>query len=396
MKLYYRIHQFILRCGAYFVKWRSPIIIKNDNLYSNLQEKLIKFKSILIITDKHLIKIGLLDDLVIALDSINVDCVIYDGIQPNPTIANVEDARKLYLKNNCEAIISFGGGSSIDCGKAVSARIVRPKCSVQKMRGLLKVRKRTVPLIAIPTTAGTGSETTIASVITNDVTHEKYVISDLCIVPKFAVLNAEFTTKLPPHLTGSTGMDALTHGIESYLGKSNTKKTKHDALKSIKLIYENLQQAYDHGDDLKARNNMLYASFYAGRAFTRAYVGNIHAIAHSLGGLYDMPHGLANAVVLPVVLRAYGKSCEKKLGQISDYIGLSHIDCSNSEKSDILITWIENLNEYMNIPNKIAAIKDEDILIMAEHAQKEANPFYPVPVIWNTKQFSEIYISLKV
>lgn len=395
MNIYYRAYQNILRAGSYLVKWNTPKIICNSNLYDTLKEELSKYKSILIITDEKILSLGLQDRLLITLDSSTVNYVIYDKTRPNPTVSNVEQALAMYKCNKCEAIIALGGGSSIDCAKGVAARIARPKLSIDKMRGLLKINRKIIPFFAIPTTAGTGSETTIAAVITNDITHEKYMISDLCLVPKYAILDPQLTTKLPAGLTGSTGMDALTHGIEAYIGNSNTRKTKYDALRAIKLIYENLIIAYYDGDNINARTNMQYASFYAGKAFTRAYVGNVHAIAHSLGGLYDIPHGLANAIVLPIVLKAYGKPCEKKLSQISDYIGLSVPGDNNSINAQRFIEWIEYMNETMEIPNNISAIKYTDIELLSRRACAEANPLYPVPVIWNKNEFIDILLNIK-
>ena len=395
MNIYYRAYQNVLRAGSYLVKWNTPKIICNSNLYDTLKMELSKYKSILIITDEKILSLGLQDRLLTTLDSSTIKYVIYDKTRPNPTVSNVEDALSMYKCNKCEAILAFGGGSSIDCAKGVAARIARPKLPIEKMKGLLKVNRKIVPFFAVPTTAGTGSETTIAAVITNDLTHEKYVISDLCLVPKFAMLDPQLTTKLPASLTGSTGMDALTHGIEAYLGNSNTRKTKSDALTAIKLIYDNLLIAYQDGGNIDARVNMQYASYYAGKAFTRAYVGNVHAIAHSLGGLYDIPHGLANAIVLPTVLRAYGKSCDKKLSEISDYIGLSVQSDNISTNAIRFIEWIEDMNKSMEIPENISSIKYTDISLLAGRACAEANPFYPVPVIWNKTKFISVLLNIK-
>lgn len=263
------------------------------------------------------------------------------------------------------------------------------------MKGVQKIRKKLIPLFVIPTTAGTGSETTIAAVITDDNTHEKYAITDMCIIPQYAVFDPELTCKLPPLMTAATGMDALTHAIEAFIGKSNTKKTKLDALMSIKLIYENLYTVYLDGNNLKARKAMQYGSFYAGKAFTRAYVGNVHAIAHALGGLYNLPHGLMNAIVLPVVLRAYGDKIYKDLAIISDYIGISEFQDTQSQKAIKLISWIEQMNNDMKIPDKIKEIRTEDVPLMAQRAYREANPFYPVPEIWSREKFKDILIKLK-
>ena len=216
-----------------------------------------------------------------------VKVTICDSVVPNPLDFNVEDALRHYKENNAKAIIAIGGGSVIDVGKALGARIVRPKKSIKKMQGLLKVRKKLPLLIAIPTTAGTGSEVTVTSVITDSKTHHKYTINDFSLIPSYAVLDYNLTLGLPPHITAATGMDALTHAVEAFIGNTRTKETKKMSLEAVRLIVENLKKCYDTPLDKNARKNMLYASFYAGVAFTKSYVGYIHAIAHTLGGKYN-------------------------------------------------------------------------------------------------------------
>ena len=393
-KLYCRIHQQIYRMASYFVPWRFPEIFQGELAYENLADKLSQHKKILIVTDKALVELGLLTQLLNTLDKNHIAYAVYDKILPNPTIANVEEALIAFHHNDCSAIIGFGGGSPIDCGKIVAARVARPNKAVTRMMGIQKIRKKLIPLIAIPTTAGTGSEVTIAAVITDDQTHQKYAVSDMCLMPKYILMDYTLTYKLPPFITATTGMDALTHAIEAFIGKANTKQTKLDALKAITLVHENLYIAYQDGENEKARKSMLFASFYGGRAFTRAYVGNVHAMAHTLGGTYHIAHGYANAVALPVVLRAYGNKVGKKLAMIADHIGLSEDKDSVSQKSEKLIHWIEGMNESMNIPMYITEIKKEDIPMMAKKAYIEANPAYPVPDIWSMAQFQDVFIKL--
>ncbi|MBR5437424.1 MAG: iron-containing alcohol dehydrogenase, partial [Clostridia bacterium] len=267
---------------------RLPAFIKSKGL-----------KKVLIVTDKGLMGLGILNSLFEEMEKAGVDYVVYDGTQPNPSIENIEDARKLYVDNGCEGVIAFGGGSPMDCAKAAAARVTNPKIPVKKMRGVLKLAHKLPPLFAVPTTAGTGSETTLAAVVTDTATHEKNAINDPRLRPKYAVLDPELTVGLPPHITSTTGMDALTHAVEAYIGKSNVKSTIDYAEKATKMIFENIEKVYANGKDVEARDAMLKASFYAGQAFTRAYVGYVHAIAHNLGGHYNVPHGLANAIILP-------------------------------------------------------------------------------------------------
>ena len=196
----------------------------------------------------------------------------------------------MYLDNGCEAVIAFGGGSPMDCAKALCARIARPKRSLLQMKGLLKVGRATPLLIAVPTTAGSGSETTLAAVITDEKSHHKYVINDFALIPSYAVLDPAVTATLPKAVAAATGMDALTHAVEAFIGRSTTKETRADALKAVKLIFQYLETACEKGEE-EARAQMLYASYLAGKAFTRSYVGYVHAVAHSLGGAYGTPHG---------------------------------------------------------------------------------------------------------
>ena len=396
-KLYCRVYQKVMYVGMFLMPWRQPKIIEGTNSMQELckvfKEK--NIKKVLVVTDNMLFERGLLDNMFNTFKQNEIDFAVYNKTIPNPTIDNIEEAKNLYLQENCEAIVAFGGGSPIDCAKIVGARIVKPKKPVRKMRGLLKIRKKLPLLVAVPTTSGTGSETTVAAVITDAKTHEKYPINDFSLIPHYAVLDPSLTVSLPKHITSTTGIDALTHAVEAFIGKSNTKQTKKDALKATKLIFENLLLAYNEPENLEARQKMQEAAYLAGAAFTRAYVGNIHAIAHSLGGFYSTPHGLANAVILPYVLEYYGKTVYKKLAKMARYINLCTENESDETASKKFIEAIKDLNNQLNIPTKIEGIKDEDIPAMIKNAKKEANPLYPVPMIFKDKDFENIYNLIK-
>lgn len=283
----------------------------------------------------------------------------------------------------------------MDCAKGIAARVARPNKTIPQMKGLLKVHKRIPFLFAVPTTAGTGSETTVAAVVRDSTTNEKYSITDMSLIPHVAVLDPALTLNLPPHITASTGMDALCHAVEAYIGRSNTKDTYAYARKAIKLIFDNLYEAYSNGSNIEARAKMQKASFYAGLAFTRAYVGYVHAIAHTLGGFYSMPHGLANAVIMPYVFEFYGNNAGKALAELADLIEIGEINDSQEEKTGKFIDAIKNLNKSMDIPDKISGIKEEDIPTMAQRAFKEANPLYPVPRIMTKEDIISIYYKIK-
>lgn len=384
-KAYYRTYQFIMKIAVNFLDWRQPELLEGPGAIRRLPE-LIKTKnvrSVLIVTDKGLMNLHLLDPLFEELEKAGVAYHVYDGVQPNPTIDNIEEAYKMYRDNSCEGFVAFGGGSSMDCAKIAAARVVRPNKSVPKMRGLLKIMKKLPPFFAVPTTAGTGSETTVAAVISDPHTHEKYPINDPVLIPRYAVLDAELTVGLPKSITSTTGMDALTHAVEAYIGHSNTKDTADKARKAVRMIFDNLQVAYEDGHNIEARSNMLLASYYAGIAFTRAYVGYVHAIAHNLGGMYGIAHGLANAIILPYVLEYYGESAHKRLAELADVAGITQPGMTDAEKANLFIERIKTMNREMNIPDKIDCIKEEDIPTLVKRALKEGNPLYPVPKLMN-------------
>ncbi len=380
---WFRTYQWIMKIATNFLDFTPPELIDGPGSISRLPG-FIKSKGItnvLVVTDKGLMGLKLLDGLFAALKAEGIAYTLYDGVQPNPTIPNIEESYSLYKGNGCKGIIAFGGGSSMDCAKATGARAANPGKSVPKMRGLLKVGRKLPPLFAVPTTAGTGSETTLAAVITDPSTHEKYALNDPKLIPPYAVLDPELTVKLPPHITSTTGMDALTHAVEAYIGRSNTRHTVDMAEKAVKLIFDNLEKAYANGTDITARDNMLHASYYAGAAFTRAYVGYVHAIAHNLGGLYGVPHGLANAVILPYVLEFFGSSAHARLAKLADIAGITTSVQSDTEKALVFIDAVKGMNKRMNIPDKIPQIKEEDIPTIVQRAFREAHPLYPVPRI---------------
>lgn len=392
-RVYCRVYQGILRVASYFAPWRRPELLQGKNSLSKLP-KLIKDKginSVLIVTDKGITSLGLIDGLLRGLDDEEIKYIVYDKTVPNPTIDNIEEALQIFKINNCEGIIAFGGGSPMDCAKGVGARIARPNKTIPEMKGQIKIRKAIPPLFAIPTTAGTGSEATIAAVITDSKTHEKYAINDMTLIPHYAVLDPVLTEGLPPHITSTTGMDALTHAVEAYIGKSNTKETKELSEEAVKLIFENIFEAYSNGTNLGARENMQKASFFAGSAFTRAYVGYVHAIAHTLGGFYSVPHGLANAVILPYVLEYYGEAVHKSLAELAELVGIGEQEDTIEEKANKFIEAIRGLNKAMKIPEKISGIDEKDIPLMVHRAIEEANPLYPVPKILTKEDLLNIF-----
>ena len=383
-KIGYRIFQKSMWVVMWFLPWKQNKGILSGPGSIKQLPKWIKqkegSKSALIVTDGGLYKLGIADPIKQAFEDEGIKAVVYHDVVPNPTLDNIEEGYKMYKDNDCDLIVALGGGSPMDCAKAAAARVTNPKLSVKKMRGVMKLHHKLPPLFAVPTTAGTGSETTLAAVVSDPETHEKNAINDPRLRPKYAVLDPELTVGLPPHITSTTGMDALTHAVEAYIGKSNVRSTEAYAEKATRMIFANVEKAYQNGKDIEARNNMLKASYYAGMAFTRAYVGYVHAIGHNLGGFYHIPHGLAMAVILPYVLEYYGTSAHKRLAKLAVITGVK-TDGTDSEKAVAFIEVVKKLNKNMNIPDGFDCIKEEDIPTIVKRALKEANPLYPVPKI---------------
>lgn len=348
--------------------------------------------SVLIVTDQSLRRLGMTQPLEDALRRAGLRCAVYDGTVPNPTVANVEAALSLYKANGCQALVGVGGGAAMDCAKAVGARAVWPNRSVQHLGGNLRIWRKLPPLVAVPTTAGTGSEATLAAVIVDDKTRHKFILNDFNLIPRYAVLDPAMTEGLPPFYTATTGVDALVHAVEAYIGRNNTKQTRAWSVEAVQLILQYLERAYRDGHDMEARRNMSRASYLAGMAFTRSYVGYCHAVAHSLGGLYNIPHGLANAVLLPYVLRAYGKRVYKPLNELAVAGGLADESTEPAAAAEIFIRKVESMNRDMGIPTQFDGIRAEDIELLASRADHEGNPLYPVPRLMDKEELKQFYV----
>ncbi len=391
--IYCRIFQWGFRLAQPFLPYREPEIINSATKLGTVLKKE-NLRSVLIITDKGIVNCGLVDPIKKALDTSGIRYAIYDETLPNPTVDNVEEAFSIYMDGGFEGLIAIGGGSAMDCAKAVGARAAYPKRSLKRLGGILKVWRKLPPFVAIPTTAGTGSETTVAALITDSQKHHKYALMSFPLIPRYAVLDPKLTFSLPPHMTSTTGVDALTHAVEAYIGRSTTKETRTLALEATKLVFENIKTAYADGTNRVARENMLHASYKAGLAFSKSYVGYIHAIAHSLGGQYGTPHGLANAVLMPYLLEEYGESAHKKLHDLGIASGVSSPDDSHKVGAAAFIRAVKKLNADLDIPEKLRGIKEEDIPEMAKKAEHEANPLYPVPKLLTREELEKFYYAV--
>lgn len=389
-----RACQMVLFYAAYILPWWKPRLIQGKDAVLSLPAFLRgkKLYRPLLVTDVSIMQIGLASPLIAKFREEGMSLAVYPSVTPNPTLDQVEAAYALYKQEGCDSIIGFGGGSSMDCAKLVGVRVARPRTPLPWMRGIVKVLWPTPTIVAIPTTAGTGSEVTLAAVVTDPRTHDKYALADPFLVPKYAILDPSLTVGLPKSITAWTGMDTLTHAVEAYLNIYTVPETREAALMAAHLVFNNLKKAYDTPTDIVARSNMMEAAYLGGVAFTRSYVGNVHAIAHALGGFYGVPHGLANALILPHVLEFYcGPAVNKKL---ATFVTITGHNGSEDEKARAFIQAVRDLNTSVGIPHRLSEakffIKEEDIPTIASRAASEANPVYPVPVILSTADFVQI------
>ena len=381
----YRVYQCVFGLGARLLPWRQPETITGPGSLADIPARLTRYgaRRPLVVASRRQCADPAFQQMLSRLEGYT----LFSDIKPNPPVSTLAVAA-LYRQAHCDSLVAVGGGSPMDTAKAAAALVVRPGKAPEQLAGLLKVRRAIPPFIAVPTTAGTGSETTIAAVVTG-ADHHKYAINDLCLIPRCAVLDPLLTVSLPPHTTAETGMDALTHAVEAYMGRLYpTRQTDAMAEEAVVTIFRTLEHACAHGDDVEARQALLTASYQAGVAFTRAGVGNVHAIAHTLGGLYGVGHGLANAVLLPVVLRDYGAAAHRRLARLAELVGLS--GDSEADRANAFIDAIFAMNARLGIPTGFTCIREADLPQMAAWAAKEANPTYPVPVIYDRARFIRV------
>ena len=389
--LWCRGFQAVLKIGNYFMGYRTPVTLegpgKSREVGALLKER--GLDRILVVTGESMFRRGAAAPLLEGLEAAGLIYTVQTFVHPDPTDLDVEEGYRTYRENGCRAIVALGGGSRIDCAKAIAAKAVHPKKTAVQLQGLLKVHRPIPTFVAIPTTAGAGSETTVAAVITDSATHRKASINDPFLIPKFAVLDPELTVGLPPRTTAATGMDALAHAVEAYTNQTyNTKLENELAKETVALIHGNLRRACENGADLEARQAMQRGAFCAGRAFTRGCVGYVHAVGHTLGGLYGVAHGEAMAVLLPHVMRQYGAAVHKRLAELAEVCGIG--GGTAAEKAENFIRWMEETNAALGLPNGFPQIREEDVPTMIAWARKEANPLYPVPVVWGEEEFRKL------
>jgi len=334
---------------------------------------------VLIVTDPVVAKLGLMQPLLQALKAGGTAYVVFDKVLADAPIPVIEKGVALFKSKGCDAIVAFGGGSAMDAAKAIALCAANHKHPAQ-LAGYFKGLRAPAPIYAVPTTAGTGSEVTVAAVISDPETHRKLVIADTRIVPRMAALDPTLMLGLPPDITAATGMDALTHAIEAYIGHWRTAFTDRMALSAVSMIFEALPVVYASGQNVAAREKMALAANYAGQAFTRANVGYVHAIAHQVGGLYHTPHGLANAILLPHVLRFLSPAIQPQLAKLARRAKLGKKGDSEAALAQHFLDAIDAMNTRLGIPTHLATLREEDIPALARAACQEAEANYPVPV----------------
>ncbi len=368
----------------------QPTIIKGEHALLNLVDVLKEkhMNRYMIVTTAGFIKRGTLQPFFERLDKSRIAYSIFHDVKPDPEISDVEKLKEYYIKESCQGLIAIGGGSVIDCSKAALACVQTSHLDVKTVLETGRVSKILPLFIAVPTTAGTGSEVTAGAVITDPIRKRKYALSHLFLIPKYAVLDASLLTTLPAKMTAYTGMDALTHAIEAYINHFNNRKTKKYELEAIQSIFQYLIPSFLDGTNIQYRLELLEASYKAGVAITNNYIGYVHAIAHGIGGMYHLQHGMINAIILPIVLEEYGGAVTKKLAQIADVIGIA--GQTDQQKAEHFIKKLKELNRALGIPTSIPEIQDADIHYLATGAEKEGNPTYPTPVTWDVRKFEEV------
>ncbi|MDM0830775.1 L-threonine dehydrogenase [Clostridium perfringens] len=331
------------------------------------------FKKALIVTDKVLGQIGIVKKVTDVLDNKNIEYAIYDETKPNPTVKNVNDGLALLKEKECDFVISLGGGSAHDCAKGI-ALLATNGGEIKDYEGVDKSKKPQLPMVGINTTAGTGSEMTLFAIITDEERHIKMALVDKHLTPIIAVNNPMLMLAMPKSLTAATGMDALTHAIEAYVSTSATPITDACAEKAIELISNYLVNAVENGQDVEARDMMAYAEYLAGMAFNNASLGYVHAMAHQLGGFYNLPHGVCNAILLPHVQEYNKATSASRLAKIAKIMGGNIEGLTDEQGADLCIDMIKSLSQTIGIPEGLGVlgVKESDFETLATNALNDA------------------------
>jgi alcohol dehydrogenase len=350
-------------------------------------------KHVLIVTDGVLMSLGVIQAYEVELEKLGIKTSIFSGVKPDPNFKVVEEGLALLKSAGCDSVLAIGGGSTIDTAKVIALAATNNK-SPQQLVGILKGRKPSLPLFVIPTTAGTGSEVTLGAVISNDKTHQKDLILDTKTVPFAVALDPKIMQGMPPSVTADTGLDALTHALESWMSTFASPETDYYAGAATQLIFQNLQTAWSDGSNLAAREAMALAAHYAGLALNQAGLGYIHAIAHQLGAHYGVPHGRANAIVMPHVLDFNRVASAKRLSELARRVGLVNDDVNDIIAAEVLINRVKALLVDLKINTTIKGINRHDFPEIIKAAFAEAHGIYAVPKYMNYHEANRIMDAL--
>jgi alcohol dehydrogenase class IV len=346
-------------------------------------------QSLLVVTDDVLLELGVVKPVLAELRNVGVQFDVFSEVEPDPSIDVVMKGVARLREANADAVLAIGGGSPIDAAKAIIACAATGR-RPDELEGYFKVRSDVLPFFAIPTTAGTGSEVTVAAVISDPVAQRKSAIVDNKLAPSAIALDADLMLGLPPAVTAATGMDALTHAVESYVSTVSTPATRRLSRAATRAIFRDLPLAYEDGGNVSARQALAVASCQAGLAFTRASVGYVHAIAHQIGALYHLPHGFVNAVFLPYVLDFYLDVAARQLSELAEACGLSSSGESEASNARAFVAAVRRLNASLGIPERIDQLTPSEIPDLAERAIDEAQGTYPVPKYMSVADCSAI------
>ena len=389
----------VLKAFAYVVPIRRPMLFVGETSCEDLCDMLINegHSNVFIVTDAVLNKLGIPAKVTDYLDKKNISYKVYDGITPDPTFKVVEEGLRKSIDAKCDSIIAIGGGSVIDAAKMI-AMSQGNNCKPKQLIGILKARKPSIPLYCIPTTAGTGSEATLGAVVSDDKTHQKALSIDPRMVPLAAAIDPMIMKGMPAHITADTGIDVLTHALEAWMSANASVETDYYAASAVKSVMQNLPLVYKDGANLKAREEMGIAAHYGGIAFNKAGLGYVHAIAHQLGAYYGIPHGRANAIVLPYVLDVNRQGCKKRLAALARKTGMVKSGQANKSDSDIadhLIAQVRELIAALNIDPTVKGMQSSDFDSIAKAAAKEVSDTYAVPTYLSASEIKAILTKIQ-
>ncbi|MCT4558414.1 MAG: iron-containing alcohol dehydrogenase [Pelagimonas sp.] len=385
---------YALQLVSTFVPIPKPMLFSGPGSTDKLADFMIDsgHRRPLLVTDAFLLKNGMLDGLLAFLKEQGCEVTIFDGIIPNPTFAVVEAGLKLSRDNGCDSVLAIGGGSAIDAAKVIAAAHTAKK-PLAKLVGNLKIKEAPLPFFVVPTTSGSGSETTVAAVISDSETHKKQFFVSPKLIPIAAALDPELLKSLPPAMTAAVGMDALTHAIEAYTSTNTFDDTDRDAATAVALLFRYLPTATHQGDDLVAREKVARASFLAGAAFTKASLGYVHAISHQISAQYNTPHGLANAVILPRVLRFNAVAVAGRLADLERRVDPA-AKGSDAALAQAFIARVDALSDTLAIPAALDDLKTSDFDKITRDALAEARRSYAVPKVMNAGDVSKVLTSV--